>query len=183
MRLMVINGSVRKNSVGEKMATWVEEVLSQDSELQLDMVDLKEVDLPFFDEAVSPSDNNGNYENSKGAAWAKRVGEADAYLFIAPEYNHGPTAVLKNALDWVDAEWHFKPAGFVSYGGAAGGTRAVQQLKQSLIHLDIFPVHFNVHLRLWGGDVDENGRPQTHFDDNLHKVVTDIKTLAARLSS
>lgn len=179
---MVINGSVRKNSVGEKMATWIQEVLANNKDLVLDMVDLREVDLPFYDEPVSPSANNGVYENPRGAAWAKRVGEADGYLFITPEYNHGPTAVLKNALDWVDDEWHFKPAGFVSYGGAAGGTRAVQQFKQNLIHLDVFPVHFSVHLRLWGGDVDEKGRPLAHFDDSLHKIVADIRTLGARLS-
>lgn len=182
MKLMVINGSVRKNSVGEKMAEWIQEVLATNRDLQLDMVDLREVDLPFFNESTIPGANGGAYENPKGAAWAKRVGQADSYLFITPEYNHGPTAVLKNALDWVDAEWHFKPAGFVSYGGTAGGTRAVQQLKQNLIHLDIFPIHYNIHLRLWGGDVDENGRPQATYDNNLHKIVTDLKTLAARLS-
>lgn len=183
MRLMVINSSVRKGQVGEKIQAWTQEVLKDDAELELDIVDLREVDLPLLDEEVNPSNNEGNYANPKGAEWAKRVGKADAFLFITAEYNHGPTAAIKNALDWVYHEWRYKPAGFVSYGGAAAGTRAVQQLKQIFLHLDIYPVHYSVHLRIWGGDVDENGRPLPTYDDNLRKVVADIKDLGQRLST
>lgn len=183
MRLMVINSSVRKGQVGEKLQSWVQELLQNDAELELDLVDLREVNLPFLDEPVSPSANEGNYENPKGTSWAKRVGEADAFLFITAEYNHGPTAALKNAIDWVYKEWHYKPAGFVSYGGAGAGTRAVQQLKQTLLHVKVFPVNFNVHLRLWGGDVDESGHPTEPHADNLRTVVQDIKALHKRLNS
>lgn len=182
MKLMVINSSVRKGQVGEKLQSWVASILADNPSIELDLVDLREVDLPLLDEEVNPSNNEGNYANPKGTAWAKRVGEADAFLFVTAEYNHGPTAAIKNALDWVYHEWRYKPAGFVSYGGAAAGTRAVQQLKQVLLHLDIFPVHYSVHLRIWGGDVDENGRPQPQFDDNLRKVATDIQELHKRLN-
>lgn len=182
MKLMVINSSVRTSQVGEKIQAWAAEILGEDKELELDLVDLREVDLPLLDEAVSPSDNGGTYANPKGAAWAKRVGDADGFLFITAEYNHGPTAALKNALDWVYEEWRFKPAGFVSYGGAAAGTRAVQQLKLNFLHLNIFPVNYNVHLRIWGGDVDKNTRPVPAHDDNLRKVVSGIKDLGKRLN-
>jgi NAD(P)H-dependent FMN reductase len=180
MKLMVINGSVRESRAADRILDWALPVLQSDPELELDVVDLKEVDLPFFDEAVIPSANKGEYKNPKGTAWAKRVGEADAYLLITPEYNHGPTAVLKNALDWVYDEWRYKPAGFISYGGIAAGTRAVQQLKQNLLHLDVFPVHFNVHIpNIWNPD----SLAYPGLDDNLKKVVADIKSLGQRLSN
>lgn len=182
MKLMVLNSSVRKSQVGESIQAWVTDILQNEPDLELDMVDLREVDLPLLDEEISPADNNGEYANPKGAAWAKRVGEADAFLFVTAEYNHGPTAALKNALDWVFQEWNYKPAGFVSYGGAGAGTRAVQQLKLVLLHLKVFPVNYSVHLRLWGGDVDDKGRPLPQFDDNLKKVVNDIRALQTRLS-
>jgi NAD(P)H-dependent FMN reductase len=176
MKLMVINGSVREGRAADKILEWALPVLQADTELELDVVDLKELDLPFYDEPKLPV--AGSYKNPKGEAWAKRVGEADAYLFITPEYNHGPTAVLKNAIDWVAAEWKFKPAGFVSYGGIAAGTRAVQQLKQNLMHLDVFGVHFNVHIpNVWNPDA----LAYPGLSDNLKKVIADIKALQKRL--
>lgn len=179
MKLMVINGSVRASRAADRVLDWALPVLREDPELEIDVVDLKEVDLPFFNEAIIPSSNKGIYENPKGTAWAKRVGEADAFLFITPEYNHGPTAVLKNALDWVYEEWRYKPAGFISYGGIAAGTRAVQQLKQNLLHLDVFPVHFNVHIPfIWNPDA----LAFPGLDDNLKKVVASIKELRHRIS-
>ena len=181
MKLMVINSSVRQGSASKPIEEWIVDVLKDDKDLELDVVDLKEVDLPFFDEPMPPSMNNGEYQNPKGAAWAKRVAEADGFLFLTAEYNHGPTAALKNALDWVYEGWQFKPAGFVSYGAVSGGIRAVQQLKLNLLHLKVFPVNFNVHIRLWHGDADEKGRPVEHFNDNLKKVVADIKELGERL--
>ncbi len=181
MKLMVINGSVRKGRMADKIVGWVSEILSKDSELELDIVDLAEVDLPFFDEEKLPT-NQHEYTNPNGAAWAKRVGEANAFIFVTPEYNHGPTAVQKNAVDWVNHEWRMKPAGFVSYGGAAAGTRAVQQLKLVLLNVGVVPSQHNVHIPLWGGGVDENGRPKAHFDESLIKVADSLKEWQKRLS-
>ena len=178
MKLMVINGSVRQGRASDKVQSWAVDILKADPELELDVVDLKEVDLPFFNEEVIPGNAHGQFKNPNATAWAARVAEAEAFIFITPEYNHGPTAVLKNAIDWVFEGWQFKPAGFISYGGIAAGTRAVQQLKQNLLHLDVFPVHYNVHIpNIWNPDaLDYPGLP-----DNLGKVVTDIKSLQKRL--
>ncbi len=181
MKLMIINGSVREGRVADKVVTWALDILKQDTELELEVVDLRQVDLPFYDEPGAPSAPNFTYKNSKGAAWAKRVAEAEAYLFITPEYNHGPTAVLKNAIDWVFEEWRFKPVGFVSYGGAAAGTRAVQQLKLNLLNVDAIPVRSNVHIPLWGGGMDDHGRPKAHFDDVLLKLGASLKEWQLRL--
>ena len=181
MKLMVINSSVRQGSASTPIQKWIVDTLKADQDIELDVVDLKEVDLPFFDEPLPPSMNNGEFQNPKGAAWAQRVADADGFLFLTAEYNHGPTAALKNALDWVYEGWQFKPAGFVSYGAVSGGIRAVQQLKLNLLHLKVFPVNFNVHIRLFDGGVDENGRPVERFNENLLKVVADIKELHQRL--
>lgn len=181
MKLMIINGSARVGRASDKIQEWATDILHDDKELVLDIVDLKEIDLPFYDEPLPPAAIKGQYQNPKGTAWAKRVAEADAFLFLTAEYNHGPTAILKNALDWVYEGWNFKPAGFVSYGAASAGIRAVQQLKLNLLHLKVFPVNNNVHIPLWGGGADENGRPIKQYDDSLSQVVADIKSLHQRL--
>lgn len=184
MKLMILNGSVREGRVSDKVQAWALKVLESEPDLELDFVDFREVDLPFFDEAVNPADNKGDYKNPKGSAWAERVGEAEAFLFITPEYNHGPTAVLKNALDWVYDEWRYKPAGFISYGGIAAGTRAVQQLKLSLLHLDVFPVRYNVHIpNIWGAFDDSGNLAFQGAGDNLKKVIADLKDLQKRLQA
>lgn len=183
MKLMLINGSVREGRASDKIQDWVLDVLKNESDLEIDVADLKEVDLPFYDEAMPPSAPNMTYTNPKGTAWAKRVAEADAFLLLTAEYNHGPTPVLKNAIDWVYSGWNYKPVGFVSYGAAAGGTRAVQQLKQNLLNVRAFPTTSNIHLFLWGGSVDDNGRPLPEFDDRLKGLLTEIKELGARLKS
>ncbi len=179
---MIINGSVREGRRADTVQAWVVGVLNQDTELMLDVVDLKELDLPFFNEALNPSDANGQFKNPKGTAWAARVAAADAFLFITPEYNHGPSAVLKNAIDWVYDGWLNKPIGFVSYGGVAGGTRAVQQLLQNVLHVKMFPISANVAIPNISTAFDEHVKPNfPSLDDNLHKSVADIKQLHYRL--
>src|SRR4051794_1363437 len=122
MKLMIIIGSVREGRMADKVKDWAVGILQQDADLQLDIADLKEIDLPFFNESVTPGTAHGQYKNVIGTEWAKRVASSDAFIMITPEYNHGPTAVLKNAIDWVYDGWLYKPVGFISYGGLAGGT-------------------------------------------------------------
>jgi NAD(P)H-dependent FMN reductase len=88
--------------------------------------------------------NKGNYSNELGKKWAAKVAEADGYIMVTPEYNHGYSAVLKNALDWVFPEWNGKPVGFVSYGNA-GGARAIEQLRQVVIELQMVPIRSAIH--------------------------------------
>lgn len=182
MKLMVINGSVREGRRADVIQNWAVEILEQDPELELDIVDLKEVDLPFFNEAVTPSSANGQFQNPKGTAWAARVAEADAFIMLTAEYNHGPTAVLKNAVDWVYEGWMNKPVGFISYGGIAAGTRAVQQLKQNVLNVKLFPALANIHIPGVGNAFDENGQPlHQGLGDNLKKLVTELKDMQTKL--
>ncbi len=175
---MIINGSVREGRKADKVQTWAVEVLKQNPELELDIADLKEVDLPFFNEAVIPSMAKGQFQNPKGTAWAKRVAEAEAFIMLTAEYNHGPTAVLKNAVDWVYEGWMNKPVGFISYGGLAAGTRAVQQLKQNVLNVKLFPALANVHIPGIGQAFDDNGQPvHPGLEESLKKLVAELADL------
>jgi NAD(P)H-dependent FMN reductase len=87
----------------------------------------------------------GAYTNELGKKWAAKVAEADAYIMVTPEYNHGYPAVLKNAIDWVFYEWQGKPVGFVSYG-TVSGSRAVEQLRQVVIELSMHPIRNAIHV-------------------------------------
>lgn len=119
MRLMLIIGSIREGRMADKVSNWTLEQLRADSELEIDVVDLKDLDLPFFNEEVLPMMAKGQYKNPKATAWAKRVAEADAFIMITCEYNFGPPASLKNAIDWVYDGWVNKPVGFIGYGAVA----------------------------------------------------------------
>lgn len=141
----VIIGSTRPKRFSEKAARYIFDELKKKQEIHTELIDLRDWPLPFYDEPISPSVNKGNYSNALGKQWAAKVGEADGYIIVTPEYNHGYTAVLKNALDWVFAEWNEKPVGFVSYGSALGA-RAVEQLRQVVIELRMVPIRTAVHI-------------------------------------
>ena len=113
--------------------------------MQAELVDLRDYPLPFFDAPVSPARFQGRPPNPGAAAWASNVAEADGYVIVTPEYNHGYPGVLKNALDRAFVEWNNKPVGFVSYG-SVGGARVVEQLRLVAIELEMAPIRFAVHL-------------------------------------
>src|SRR6266446_4201166 len=143
MRLMIILGSTRQGRRGEVVARWVKAAAEADERFEVDYVDLRELNLPFFDEPMSPfaiRDTGASYIHPKGEAWAQRVGHAQGILIVTPEYNHGYPAVLKNALDWVGREWVDKPVAYVSYGNITGGVRSVEQLRQVTNELGLVQV-------------------------------------------
>ena len=145
LTIQIIIGSTRPNRFSEKAARYIFDELTKKPEIHAELVDLRDWPLPFYDEPTSPSMNKGNYSNPLGKKWATKIGEADGYIIVSPEYNHGYSAVLKNALDWVFPEWNEKPVGFVSYGSALGA-RAVEQLRQVVIELRMIPVSSAVHI-------------------------------------
>ena len=134
----VVLGSTRQGRAGERVARWFLQVAEGRDDLRMELIDLRDWPLPFFDLAKPPA--AGAYEDPTQIAWAGKVAEADAYVLVTPEYNHGYPAVLKNALDTVYAEWGGKPVGFVGYGGPAGGVRAVEQLRQVVVELNMVPL-------------------------------------------
>jgi NAD(P)H-dependent FMN reductase len=145
LTMHVIIGSTRQNRFSEKPARYIFDELKKKENIQVELIDLRDWPLPFYDEVVSPAVNKGNYSNELGKKWAVKVGEADGYIMVTPEYNHGYSAVLKNALDWVFPEWNGKPVGFVSYGNV-GGARAIEQLRQVVIELEMVPIRSAIHI-------------------------------------
>jgi NAD(P)H-dependent FMN reductase len=117
--------------------------------------------MPFFDQPVSPATpGRPPYQHEVVKKWTAAIAQSDGFVFVTPEYNYGPAAVLKNAIDWVYPEWNRKAVAFVSYGSAMGA-RGVQQLRETAIELQLAPVRSSVHIpvaTLWahyqGGDVD-----------------------------
>ena len=180
---MIVNGSVREGRKSDTVQNWVVPILRQDPTFELDIADLKEVDLPFFNEAVTPDEANGQFQNPKGTAWAKRVADADAFIFLVAEYNHGPTAVLKNAIDWVYDGWLNKPVGFVSYGGMVGGARAVEQLKLIVMNVKLIPINTPVLFSQVSKAFDEQGQPvNPAVANSLKNMVNELKDLQKRLA-
>src|SRR5687767_7079366 len=125
----VILGSTRPNRFGIQPAEWVMKLSEQYKDATFELVDLADINLPFLDEPVPPSMRQYTKEHTK--TWSRIISEADGFVFVTAEYNYGIPAGLKNAIDFVSHEWHYKPATFVSYGSDAGGARAIEHLRGS----------------------------------------------------
>jgi NAD(P)H-dependent FMN reductase len=159
--ISVIVGSTRQGRFSEKPAQWIFQQLKNRGGVETRLLDLRDFPMPFFDQPVPPAmPGRPPYENEVVKKWTAEIARSDGFIFVAPEYNYGPSAVLKNALDWVYPEWNRKAAAFVSYGSAMGA-RGVQQLRMTAIELQLAPVRSTVHIpvaTLWahfqGGDVN-----------------------------
>jgi len=146
LKIAVIIGSTRPGRNAEKVARWTFDLAKKRTDAEFELVDIKDFNLPLLDEPVPPS--MGQYSKPHTLAWAKKVAQFDAYVFVAPEYNHGVSASLKNAIDYVYAEWNNKAAGFVSFG-SVGGARAVEHLRQVMGELQIADVRAQVTFSLY----------------------------------
>jgi NAD(P)H-dependent FMN reductase len=144
LRISVIVGSVREGRISLPIANWVMDRIALRGEFDAELLDLAEWALPMFAEPNPPA--TGRYTGEKQRAWAERIGMADGYILVVPEYNHGMSAVLKNALDTVYAEWGRKPVAFVAHGGM-GGARSVEQLRQVTVAMAMAPLSVAVHLQ------------------------------------
>jgi NAD(P)H-dependent FMN reductase len=168
-KLEIIIASTRPGRVGLPIGQWVEaEARTHGGFAEVELVDLAAVNLPFMDEPNHP--RLAQYTQQHTRDWSAKVSEADAFVFVTPEYNYGYTAPLKNAIDYLHHEWHYKPAGIVSYGGVAAGTRAAQMLKQVLTTLRITPVVEAVSIPFVSQFIDE--------DENV--VPNDVMTASAK---
>ena len=153
--LLIIVASTRPGRVGLPVAEWFEARALGQGDFDIDLADLKVIDLPFFDEPKHP--RLQEYEHQHTKDWSARVGAADAVAIVTPEYNFGFPAPLKNALDFLSLEWNYKPVGFVSYGGVSAGTRSVQMIKQVVTTLKMMPLFENVAIPFVAQFVGEHG--------------------------
>jgi NAD(P)H-dependent FMN reductase len=160
-KLHVIVASVRRERAGRAVADWFAARARVHAGFDVEIVDLREVNLPLLDEPKHPRLRQYQFGHTK--AWSASVAAADAFVFVTPEYNHGAPPALINAFDYVYVEWNYKPAGFVSYGGVSGGTRSVQMAKPIVSALKMVPLVESVTIpfftTLMEGSVFKGGEP------------------------
>jgi len=167
LKIKVIVGSTRANRFSEKPAQWIFGLATARPDLDVELLDLRDYPLPFFEEALPPGLAKDEYANPAVVKWRDKIREADGFIICTPEYNHGYPAVLKNALDYVYLAWSRKAVAFVSWGGA-GGTRGVEQLRQVAVELDMAPLRTAVHI------------PNPWFITDIAAIDTDANQHAAK---
>jgi NAD(P)H-dependent FMN reductase len=145
LNLAIVVGSTRPGRVGEAVARWVYGLAQQRGDAEFELVDIQQFNLPLLDEPIPPSQGKYSKEHTKN--WAAKVASFDGYVFVTPEYNHGISGALKNAIDFLYAEWNNKAAGFVGYG-SAGGVRAVEHLRLVMAEVQVATVRNQVMLSL-----------------------------------
>ena len=145
LKVAIILGSTRPNRIGEAVARWVHGIAATRTDAEYELIDVKDYNLPLLDEPIPPS--QGKYSQPHTRAWAAKIDPFDAFVFVTPEYNHGTSAALKNAIDFLFKEWNNKAAGFVGYG-SAGGVRAVEHLRLVMAEVMVATVRAQVMLSL-----------------------------------
>jgi len=147
LRIAIILGSTRPGRKGEAVARWAYEIAQKRSDAEFELVDIKDFNLPLLDEPVPPT--MGQYTHQHTKVWSEKIASFDAYVFVTPEYNHATSAALKNAIDFLYHEWVNKAAGFVGYGGASSGTRAVENLRLVMGEMQVATVRAQVGISLF----------------------------------
>jgi NAD(P)H-dependent FMN reductase len=176
-RIAVVLGSTRQGRFGDKPAAWVAKHLSARDGVDVDLVDLREHPLPLFD-GSPPARTLRNYPTEDIACLGRRIDAADGFVLLTPEYNHGYSAALKNALDHTFVEWQRKPVAFVGWGNV-GGARAVEQLRLVTVEFEMAPLRHAVHIL---PDVMRASQASEPFDPSvfamlqpkLEKMVDDL---------
>jgi NAD(P)H-dependent FMN reductase len=177
--VQIIIGSTRPGRVGPSVAEWIAAAARAHGQFDVEVVDLAEVNLPMFNEPRHP--RLREYEHQHTKDWSAIIDRADAFIFVVPEYNYGFNAATKNAIDYLNHEWRYKPVGFASYGGVAAGTRAVQQLKQVMTTLKMVPLFEAVNIPFVQQFLDEDRR--LHPNEVMTEAATAMLDELARLAS
>lgn len=181
MRIGIILGSTRPSRNGEAVARWTYEKAIQRRDAAFELIDLADYRLPLLDEPIPPS--MGQYKQPHTKRWAEKIASLDAFVFVTPEYNHGTSGALKNALDYLYAEWNNKAAGFVSYG-SAGGARAVEQLRLVMGELQIADVRAQVMFSLYSDFENYHVfKPAAHHESTLETMLDQVISWGGALKS
>lgn len=173
VRVAVISGSASPNRTGAPVVAWIADKLRA-AGAEVDVVDLQDLALPFYDEPNLPRLRRYVHQHTKD--WSARVDAADAFVFVAPEYNGSFPAILKNALDYLHHEWHYKPAGLVTYGGGlTAGFRGAQALRQILAALYMVPIQEAVAIPFIKEHMDGSGfRPDAGMDQAADGMIREL---------
>ena len=175
-KIGIIISSTRQTRFGDKPARWIYDLAASRGDMDVELLDLRDFPMPFFDEVASNA--WAPTQNEVGQRWQKKVAEFDGFIIVAAEYNRGPTGVLKNALDYAYVEWNRKAVGFVGYG-SVGGARAVEQLRTISVELQMAPIRTGVHIQgadfmaVWqqGKDISELAHLQPNATAMLDELV------------
>lgn len=181
IKIAVVVGSTRPGRKAPAVANWVHTRAAARTDAEFEVVDIASFDLPLLDEPVPPS--QGAYSQNHTKRWAETIARFDGFIFVTPEYNHGTSAALKNAIDFLYAEWNNKAAAFVSYG-SIGGARAVEQLRLVMAELQIADVRAQVMLML-DADFDEHGqcKPRPTAEGFLDALLDQLVTWSEAMRS
>ena len=179
MKIAIITGSTRPGRNNIAVARWVLELAAKRRDAKFELVDIADYQLPLLDEPLPPV--LGRYSHPHTKRWAAKIASFDGYVFVTPEYNHGTSAALKNAIDYLYAEWNHKAAGFVGYG-AASGTRAVEHLRLVMGNLMVADVTAQVMLSLFT-DFESMSvfRPHPRHEAALHSMLDQVIAWAGAL--
>lgn len=167
LKLMVLTASTRPGRVGPAVAAWFADAARRHGAFEVVPTDLADFNLPVFDEPNHPTQRK--YEHEHTRRWSASVEAADAYAFVVPEYNFGPTPALVNALNYLYHEWCYKPAGFVSYGGISGGMRGVQVTKGLCTTLKMMPMYEAVVIPNVNTLLKDDGGRKVFSANELHE--------------
>jgi len=175
-KIGIVIGSTRAARFGDKPAEWIADIARARGDLDIEIVDLRDYPLPFFEEDRSPAWGPSTGEVAQ--AWQKKIASLDGFIFTAAEYNHAPTGVLKNALDYAYNEWKRKPASFVGYGGV-GGARAVEHLRMIGVELQMALPKTAVHIT-WADFVQvlQQGKKLSDFEHLNQAAAATVDELA-----
>jgi NAD(P)H-dependent FMN reductase len=180
MRIGIVLGSTRPGRNGEAVAKWAFEIAQKRTDAEFELVDIAEYDLPLLDEPVPPS--QGRYSKEHTKRWAEKIGSFDGFIFVTPEYNHGTSGALKNAIDFLFAEWNNKAAGFVGYG-SAGGVRAVESLRLVMGEIMVADVRSQVQLSLFTDFENfSTFKPHERHEKTLNEVIDQVIRWGSALS-
>ena len=170
LKILVILGSVREGRMAAPVGNWVMARAVERDDLDCELVDPEDWNLPFYPHPKPPA--AGNYTDPLQIRWADKVAGADGYVLVCPEYNHSGSAVLKNTLDTVYAEWNRKPVSFVGYG-SVGAARSVEQLRLTTIALEMAPLSASVHLVRPGAKREGDRFNADQYDDRALAALFD----------
>lgn len=180
-KIQIITGSTRPGRVNKQVADWIYDIAKGRSDIEVELVDIAEYNLPLLDEPVPPS--MGNYSKDHTKKWAAKIAQADGFIFVAPEYNHGVPGALKNAIDFIYAEWNNKAAGFVSYG-SGNGIRSVEHLRGIMGELQVADVRTQVMLSL-SQDFEDFSvfKPKSHHVEVANTMLDQLTSWANALKT
>lgn len=181
IRIATILGSTRPGRIGEAVARWAHDIASRRGDATYELVDIAEFNLPLLDEPAPPS--RGQYSHEHTRRWSEKIASFDGFVFVTPEYNHGTSGALKNAIDFLYQEWNHKAAGFIGYG-SAGGTRAVEHLRLIMGELMVADVRPQVMLSLFSDFQDfSRFKPDPRHEASVNALLDAVLAWAGALKS